>query len=412
METATKALVYHATINTLKSLSGLGFTAAAGALWDDLRRRTRTVSWKNAVQWIKATEEIGDEGRYHIHAVCKANCTFEELRELFPPGTHFEVKSSKKEIEEALEYISDEEEETKYEAKAQVSQRTVSIGAVPSTYRGRDVIKTEQLYEWQSDLVKELEYKPDNRKIIWYVDEDGCNGKSALLKYLVHHCGIAWSAGGGSLNDIAFAASSSLHSTNSFVIDYPRHVDMEEDINYDALEKFKDGLMTINKYKSHNATFKPKHVVVFANSEPDITKMSDDRWDIRRLKNKMIVKQFIFHSPKKRKLSVTNVEGDVSSLDLHQTPTKKVRNVEEERWLEHFNDIAESAEVGGRLDKKRTKEIRNMPGLSNKQKYKILKDIIFKNISESEGETLGSEDTDEDEKMNDVINLITSDEDE
>lgn len=50
-------------------------------------------------------------------------------------------------------------------------------------------------------------------------------------------------------------------------------------------------MMTLTKYKSANRNFGPKHLVVFSNHYPDVSKMSGDRWDIREIRGKTMYKR-------------------------------------------------------------------------------------------------------------------------
>jgi hypothetical protein len=52
-------------------------------------------------------------------------------------------------------------------------------------------------------------------------------------------------------------------------------------VNYEVIESVKNGIMFSGKYESCSKTFDIPHVVIFANFEPDLTKLSADRWDVR-----------------------------------------------------------------------------------------------------------------------------------
>lgn len=54
-------------------------------------------------------------------------------------------------------------------------------------------------------------------------------------------------------------------------------------INYEAIEKVKDGLFFCGKYESCQVIMNSPHVFLFMNEEPEINKMSVDRWNIIRL---------------------------------------------------------------------------------------------------------------------------------
>jgi hypothetical protein len=52
---------------------------------------------------------------------------------------------------------------------------------------------------------------------------------------------------------------------------------------YSLMESFKNGRIFSPKYESISKTFKPCHVVVFANFIPDHSKLSQDRWLVKNL---------------------------------------------------------------------------------------------------------------------------------
>lgn len=363
-----KALVYVVTVNVPRALSGAAALAALSEIWKELRHTASTNEWKRWISWAKFKTEAGEQtGHLHIQGVCKVKCDMDTLKRLLPSNAHLEAKGSYQEEKEAVDYVdSSDEENIRFWAHTHVPPATLVQGDVPITYKAKDVLQYDKMYPWQKELIHELEQPVDRRKIIWYVDEEGGNGKSSLLKYLIHNSSIAWSAGAGSLNDIAFASSSNIDSTRAFIVDYPRHTDVEEEVNYDALEKFKDGIMSINKYKSTNKTFAPKHVVVFSNNRPDESKMSSDRWDVRVLRSKRIFSSHVVKTPIKKRKSQEEESpvkrrfaGSPRHRYLDDSPSKKVTKVSD------FSDDG-------------------FPSYDQK------KDAFD---SESTGETLGSQDT-------------------
>lgn len=82
---------------------------------------------------------------------------------------------------------------------------------------------------------------------------------------------------GGKTADIALAYA----QQQLVIFDFAR--DQEERVNYHCIEKFKDGLIWSPKYNSKTKIFRPPHVLVFSNFEPDRTKLSADRWDVHHL---------------------------------------------------------------------------------------------------------------------------------
>lgn len=55
----------------------------------------------------------------------------------------------------------------------------------------------------------------------------------------------------------------------------------EDIVAYDVMENFKNGYFLSTKYQVRRVKFNIPHVVVFSNFRPDMTKLSEDRWDIR-----------------------------------------------------------------------------------------------------------------------------------
>lgn len=138
-------------------------------------------------------------------------------------------------------------------------------------------IKTiEPSYQWQQDLFIDLLNEPDDRKIIWYIDKKGGKGKTQFAKYMHVNEGACILNNGGS-KDIAYM----INSPKIVIMDLCR--DVEFRFNYNILEQIKNGMVFSAKYESSYKVFNSPHVVVFSNWEPDMSKLSKDRWDIREL---------------------------------------------------------------------------------------------------------------------------------
>lgn len=82
---------------------------------------------------------------------------------------------------------------------------------------------------------------------------------------------------GGAKKDIAY----SYRGGKICVFDFSR--DTEGHISYDAIEALKGGLVFSAKYESGVKIYEQPHVLCFANWEPNIDSMSDDRWVIRKI---------------------------------------------------------------------------------------------------------------------------------
>lgn len=133
-----------------------------------------------------------------------------------------------------------------------------------------------RLYNWEIELLEELEQVPDKRKIIWYVDHLGHTGKSTFAKYLLSKGNCAYFTNAKSA-DISFAYK----GENTVIFDFTRSV--EGRINYEIIESIKNGVVFSGKYNSGLKVNATPHIVCFSNFDPELCKLSHDRWDLRPL---------------------------------------------------------------------------------------------------------------------------------
>lgn len=133
------------------------------------------------------------------------------------------------------------------------------------------------LRAWQQELDQRLGAPPDDRTIEFYVDEDGGKGKSWFQAwYLTLHPETTQILSAGKRDDIAHSICK---TKTVFFFNIPRGG--MEYLQYTILEQLKDRMVYSPKYNSQMKylTFVP-HVVVFCNEQPDMTKMSLDRYRI------------------------------------------------------------------------------------------------------------------------------------
>lgn len=130
---------------------------------------------------------------------------------------------------------------------------------------------------WQSDLAQILDEIPDDdRAIRFYVDEEGNNGKTWFVRKYLTEKDDAQFFSIGKRDDIAHALDP---TKRVFFFNVPR--DGMQYLQYGILESIKDRLVFSPKYNSgtkrlvHNP-----HVIVFCNEFPDMTKLSEDRYNV------------------------------------------------------------------------------------------------------------------------------------
>lgn len=135
-------------------------------------------------------------------------------------------------------------------------------------------------FEWQNDLIEQVKIScdPKDRKIIWYIDKHGNNGKTWISKFLQWRYQAVIFENAGS-NNIAFTYT----GQNIVVFDFARRA--EDKINYQIIEQIKNGVVFSGKYESKTKYFPTPHVICMSNFVPDIHALSRDRWDIRMLTN-------------------------------------------------------------------------------------------------------------------------------
>jgi len=129
----------------------------------------------------------------------------------------------------------------------------------------------------QRDLANHLEQEANDREILFIVDPTGGTGKSWFIKkWISEKEDLTQVLSIGKRDDIAYAID---ESKRYFLFDLPRS--QCEYLQYSILEQLKDRMVMSNKYGSRMKHLEhTPHVVVFTNEEPDMTKLSEDRYVI------------------------------------------------------------------------------------------------------------------------------------
>ncbi len=148
------------------------------------------------------------------------------------------------------------------------------------------VIDPKTLYKWQREIYDLAasygEPCATRRKIYWFWENRGNMGKSYLSKCMVQN--LKRLVVRGSTRDITFGfkAVEEKRDVDSVIIDIPRNRSVDN-ISYDAIEDLLNGVIFNTKYESGEHVFNPPIVIVFANNEPDMSKLSNDRWVVKKL---------------------------------------------------------------------------------------------------------------------------------
>lgn len=140
----------------------------------------------------------------------------------------------------------------------------------------------EYLEEWVKNIVlnerqkkwHEVITNQNDRKVSWVYDLKGGSGKTIYSKYLLAQ-GNAIRFTNSRSKDIAYA-----YNGEKYVIfDFSRS--LENHVNYDIIEQIKNGMLFSSKYESSSKIFEPPKILIMSNFYPDISKLSEDRWDIK-----------------------------------------------------------------------------------------------------------------------------------
>jgi len=132
-----------------------------------------------------------------------------------------------------------------------------------------------ELNEWQQELDGRLRMEPDDRSIVFVVDQAGGAGKSMFCRYqLTKYPNETQVLKLGKRDDLSYALD---ESKRVFLFDIPR-LGMAL-FQYNVVEQIKDQIVFSTKYQTRSKVLQhPSHVVVFCNEMPDMNSMTGDRY--------------------------------------------------------------------------------------------------------------------------------------
>lgn len=134
---------------------------------------------------------------------------------------------------------------------------------------------------WQAILNEKVAADPNDRDVMFYVDENGNSGKSWLTRYWFSEMpDDIQMLSVGKRDDLAHAIDP---TRRLYVFDVPRGG--MEYLQYTILEQLKNRVVFSPKYDSRTKILsRVPHVIVFCNEEPDRNKMSRDRYKITHIR--------------------------------------------------------------------------------------------------------------------------------
>lgn len=274
---------------------------------EDLNRLEKLVS-EGDLTYLIYGKEIGEEGTHHLQGVAffKKRVRLVQAKRLLGSNLHVEVPRN---INASIQYCKKEGDWVEFGSRENNKGKRNDLDAFKDDVKKgmldlselrekhsevyakytrfcleyvednfpKLVIPVFELRVWQIFLKSKLETPPDRRKIIFVVDEIGNSGKSWFAHFYSQQnnkkCQVLLP---GKKSDMAFVLKPNI---TILFLDAPRSKQGEY-IQYDFLEDLKNGYIFSNKYESRIKTYEPMHVVVNMNEKPDMTKLSEDRYDI------------------------------------------------------------------------------------------------------------------------------------
>lgn len=140
-------------------------------------------------------------------------------------------------------------------------------------------IEEHVLHDWQKSLKERLDSEPDDRSIVFVVDYRGNSGKTWFAHWycsLHDGCQVIQPA---KKADMAYVLDATVRV---LFIDAPRSKQGEY-LQYDFLEDVKNGYVFSTKYESRVKELQKVHVVCLMNEDPDMAKLSSDRYNVIKI---------------------------------------------------------------------------------------------------------------------------------
>lgn len=253
-------------------------------------------------QWCFQLEVAPSTGRLHWQGWARHTGakTFEQWHKFLPERTWIEKQKARHDVA-AYQYTYDEGKRITAE---ETSRRGLSQDERGPHYKGimlptRGVVSPlegKELYPWQSEAMAMYQGPISDRTIVWFHEAEGNTGKSALAKHLALRGDVLTVS--GNAGDVKHGASTWVMGDPKSKVepkplrlviwDIPRSKD--NFLSFQALEDVKNGCFFSPKYESRQVIFNAPHVWVFSNHEPELDKLSRDRWVVYRIsKDKELV---------------------------------------------------------------------------------------------------------------------------
>lgn len=233
--------------------------------FDKIIQELKLFAYKGKVQ----SEICPTSKRLHLQGMiwCKAKHRDTEFKLL--KGAHFEAL---KDIDNVADYCGKEETHD--------GQFRAEWGFPEPPF----VQEIENFYEWEEHILELFRGSPDDRTIHWFWEPEGCAGKTTFEKYIfTHYDKVVVLSGKASdmKNGVVTYFNTNKYLPRIILINIPRS--STEFVSYTGLEELKDMFFYSGKYEGGMVCGRPPFLLVFANEEPEYSKMSSDRFVVKDL---------------------------------------------------------------------------------------------------------------------------------
>jgi hypothetical protein len=242
------------------------------------------VSFARRVTMRKCKDVLG--GNPHVESArqvdnaieyCKKDGDYFEIGQFRRAGSRSDLDAFKADVKNGMLSLKEIREN---HSKVYAKYQRFCVEYIQDNYE-TPPLEMHQLRQWQQDLNVILNREPENRVINFLVDEVGNTGKSWFAHYYKSLHEKVQILLPGKKADMAYVLESGIRV---LFIDAPRSKQGEY-LQYDFLEEVKNGYVFCAKYESRFKTFGKVHVVVLMNELPDMTKLSNDRYNIIHIRN-------------------------------------------------------------------------------------------------------------------------------
>lgn len=225
--------------------------------------------------------EVGKEGTPHlqIYLESKNPVNFSSIKKI---NNRFHIEKAKGNRKQNYIYCS---KENNFITNIEIEETIEEKEKRRMEMILEDEYKDVEWKEFQKEILDIINGEVSRRKIYWFWETTGNIGKSYIFKYIALKYPKKVILGNGKMADVFNQINKHIENGNEpeiVLLDVPRDY-AENYFNYGGLENIKNGCFYSGKYEGGKCIFKIPHIIVIANEEPNYTKLSKDRYEVKDL---------------------------------------------------------------------------------------------------------------------------------